>query len=33
MARFGARQLKFSLKIRQGYINILHGHLGREVTE
>ncbi len=33
MARFRARQLKFALKIRQSYIKVLHGHLGRGVAE
>jgi len=33
MARFGARQLEFPLEIRQDHIEILHGHLGGEVTE
>jgi hypothetical protein len=33
MARFCASQLEFPLEISQGHIEILHGHLGRGVTE
>ena len=33
MARFGPRQVELASKIRQGHVEITHGHLGRSVAE